>query len=66
MSSPERLSVNDRFKELLCSLSYVTITDTAKGVTTFGRGSLIANVDIRNACRVVPVHPEDSWLMGMV
>ena len=66
MSSPEGLSVNDGIKESLCSLSYATIMDAAKGVAVFGRGSLIAKVDIRNAYRVVPAHPEDRWLMGMM
>ena len=65
MSSPDGVSVNDGIKEFLCSLSYVTIMDVAKGVAAFGRGSLMAKVDIRNAYRVVPVHPEDRWLMGM-
>ena len=65
MSSPDGFSVNDGIKESLCSLSYVTIMDAAKGVAAFGRGSLMAKVDIRNAYRVVPVHLEDRWLMGM-
>ena len=66
MSSPDGLSVNDGIKESLCSLSYVTITDAAKGVAAFGSGSLITKVDIRIVYRVVPVHPEDRWLMGMM
>ena len=65
MSSPEGVSVNDGISESLCSLTYVTIMDGAKGVTAHGKGSLMAKVDIRNAYRVVPVHPEDRWLMGM-
>ena len=65
MSSPEGASVNDGISKSLCSLSYVTIMDGAKGVTAHGKRSLMAKVDIRNAYRVVPVHPEDRWLMGM-
>lgn len=65
MSSPEGVSVNDGISESLCSLSYVTILEGAKGVTAHGRGSLMAKVDIHNAYRMVPVHPEDRWLMGM-
>ena len=33
-SSPGGFSVNDGIKESLCSLSYVTIKDAAKGVAT--------------------------------
>ena len=65
MSSPDRVNVNDGIKEYLCSLSYMMIMDAAKGVAALGRGLLMAKVDIRNAYRVVTVHPEDRWLMGM-
>ena len=66
MSSPSGGSVNDGINESLCSLSYVTIRDGAQGVATFGRGTMMAKVDIRNAYRVVPVNPDDRWLMGMI
>ena len=65
MSSPEGGSVNDGIQESLCSLSYVTVTDAAHGITSYGRGALMIKVDIRNAYRVVPIHPADRWLMGM-
>lgn len=57
--------MNDGISESLCSLSYMTILEGAEGVTAHGRGSLMAKVDIRNAYRMVPVHPEDRCLMGM-
>ena len=66
MSSPEGNSVNDRIHEPLCSLSYVTVMDGSRGIASFGRGALMAKVDIRNVYRVVPVHPDDRWLMGML
>ena len=62
MSSLDEVSVNDGIKESLCSLSYMTIMDAANGVAAFGRGSLMAKVDIRNAYRVVRVHLEDTWV----
>ncbi len=30
-----------------------------------GRGTLLAKVDIQNAYRNIPVHPDDRWLLGM-
>ena len=66
MLSPEDGSVNDRVKEPWCSLSYATVTDAAHRVTACGRGSMLIKLDIRNAYRVFPVHPEDRWLMGML
>ena len=33
----------------------------------FGPGVVVlSKVDIRSACRTVPVHPEDRWLLGML
>ena len=46
MSSPEGNSVNDGIHESLCSLSYVTVIDGSSGVASFGRGALMAKVDI--------------------
>jgi hypothetical protein len=57
--------VNDGVNESLCSLSYVTIWDAARGVAEKGPGGLMAEVDIRHAYRNIPVHPDDRVLMGM-
>ena len=48
-----------------CSLAYVSVGDAAATVLRLGRGSLLAKVDIRNAYRNVPVHPNNLWLLGM-
>ena len=44
MSSPEGASVNDGFKESLCSLSYVGTKDAAWTIVAKGRGALLAKV----------------------
>ena len=66
MSSPEGSSVNDGIREAWCSLSYATVTDAARGITAYGRDALLIKLDVRNAYRVVPIHPDDRWLMGMM
>ena len=66
MSSPEGASINDGITESLASLSYVGVDDAAEGVVSYGRGALLAKVDVRSAYRNVPVHPDDWWLMGML
>lgn len=66
LSSPEGASVNDGIAEDLCSLSYVTIEDAAREVVSYGPGCLLSKVDIKQAYRMVPVHPEDRLLLGMV
>ena len=66
MSSPTGDSVNNGIQESWCSLSYVTIVDGAQGIASLRRGALMAKVNIRNAYRVVPVHPDDKWASHMV
>ena len=66
LSSPEGESVNDGISEERCSLSYISIEDAGEEVKRKGRGALLAKVDIRSAYRVVPIHPEDRWLLGML
>ena len=66
LSSPEGGSVNDGIEEVICSLSYVSIDDAVRAIREKGRGAMLAKVDIRSAYRIVPVHPEDRWLLGML
>ena len=66
LSAPEGRSVNDGISESWCLLSYITITDGAQGVASFGKGALVAKIDVKNAYRVVPIHPDDTWLFGML
>ena len=65
LSYPEGQSVNSRISEALCSLSYVSVEGAAQTVLRLGRGALLAKVDIRNAYRNIPVHPDDRWLLGL-
>ena len=66
MSSPDRASVNDAIRESLYSLTYIGTKDAARGISAHGRGALMAKVDVKNAYRNVPVHPDNRWLMGML
>lgn len=65
LSAPEGASVNDGISEEACSLSYVTVEDAARQVLRQGAGSLLGKVDVKSAYRVVPVHPDDRWLLGL-
>lgn len=65
LSSPDGHSVNDGISEALCSLSYVSVDDAVEMVLKKGQGACLAKLDIRNAYRVLPVHPDDRWLLGM-
>ena len=66
LSSPERGSVNNGIRESWCSLTYATVDDAIRGIVSNGRGALLIKVDIRSAYRVVQIHPDDRWLMGML
>ena len=65
LSYPNGGSVNDGISGSLCSLSYVSVESAAQIVLQLGRGTLLAKMDIRDAYRNIPVHPEDRWLLGM-
>ena len=65
-SAPEGYSVNDGISKEICSLSYMSVDDVAARVVKMGRGSLMANFDLKAAYRNVPVHPDDRWLLGMM
>ena len=66
LSSPEGKSVNDGIDSDLCSMSYVTVDGAVEVIRQTGRGSFLAKVDVRQAYRIVPVHPEDRPLLGMM
>ena len=66
LSSPEGHSINNGIDPELCSLSYVSADDAAHAVAKLGRGAGLAKVDIKSAYRMVPVHPEDRMLLGMI
>ena len=65
LSSPRGASVNDGIDPRLCPLSYVRIDKAAERVAALGRCAQLAKVDVQNAYRIVPVHPDDRALLGL-
>ena len=65
LSSPEGHSVNDGIDSELCSLKYVTVDDAVTAIQQKGLGAHLAKIDIQSAYRIIPVHPDDRWLLGM-
>lgn len=66
LSHPEGASVNDAIDPTLCSLKYITVDQVARIATSFGKGALIAKIDIKSAYRLVPVSPLDRHYLGML
>ena len=65
LSAPEGASVNGVVDADLCALSYVMVEDAARAVRAHGRRCLLAKVYVKQAYRMVQVHPEDRLLLGM-
>ena len=66
LSAPEGSSVNDGIRKELASLSYVSVDEVAEAVGELGRGTLMSKMDICQAYRHIPVHPQDRFLLGMM
>ena len=65
LSYPPGQSINDGIDPALCSLSYASVDQVAKVVVEFGKGALMAKIDIESAYRLVPVHHHDHPLQEM-
>ena len=65
LSSPGGASVNDGISKVLCSMHYATLDEAVAAVAKVGAGALLAKIDIREAYRNIPVHPDDRHLLGM-
>ena len=66
LSSPERMSVNYGIDPALCSLKYTRVEQVAEKVFELGPGAQLAKIDVKSAYRIVPVHPDDRPLLGML
>ena len=66
LSAPKGFSVNDGIPSELCSLSYASVDDAVQRIMSYTRGALLAKLDIESAYRIIPVHPDDRPLLGMM
>ena len=64
LSSPSSASVNDGIDKDMCSVSYVTVDQVVDELLRLGPGALMGKVDITQAHRIVPVHPDDRHLFN--
>ena len=65
LSHPKGGSVNDGIPRDLCSMSYITVDEAIEAVLKLGRGTLLAKIDIKNAFRLIPVHPAIRHRLAM-
>ena len=59
LSFPPGNSVNDGINPELTTLSYIKVDQIAHKITQLGSGSQLSKMDIEEAYRVVPIHPDD-------
>jgi hypothetical protein len=57
-------SVNDGVSAKLCTPQYASIDMAIDTVRRLGRGTQLVKLDIKDAYRIIPVHPADYWLLG--
>ena len=65
LSCPYGSSVNDGIDRNMCSLHYSSVNDAVRYVQQLGRDSELVKLDIKDAYRIVPVHPADYHLLGI-
>lgn len=64
LSFPKTSSVNDCIDPIDAAVTYETLDNVIGLVQKMGAGALIAKVDIESAFRIIPVKPEDRYLLG--
>ena len=65
LSNPLGANVNSFIPKSECSVRYLCIQEAIDSLMAFGKGALMAKFDLAHAYRLVPVHPDDRWLLGM-
>lgn len=59
LSFPHSRSVNEGISKTLCSLSYSSVDTAVSEIMKKGRGTTLSKNDLKDAYRIVPVHPQD-------
>ena len=65
LSHPAGFSINDGIPPRLCSLQYASIDMAVNMVKQLGRGTQLVKLDIKDAYRIIPIHPADHHLLGI-
>ena len=64
LSFPKNASVNSSIDPLDASVSYETLDHVIELIHMMGAGALISKVDVESAFRIIPVSPQDRYLLG--
>ena len=65
LSQPDGRSVNDNIDRASFSIQYITMDQAVAALFAAGpRGALMAKADLKHAFRLLPVRPDQWWLLG--
>jgi hypothetical protein len=64
-SSPRGKSVNDGIDKAEFATSYENVSHAADWIREFGPGCSLIKMDIKEAYRIIPIHPVDQPLQGV-
>ena len=65
LSYPDPNSVNHGIPEDWCSLCYASVDDALQLICSLGPGCWLLKMDLKDAYRVVPIHPDDQHVLGI-
>ena len=65
LSSPQDHSVNDGISPSVCSLVYASMQEAVELVCQLGRDTQLVKLDLKDAYRLVPMHPHNFQLLGV-
>ena len=65
LSYPPSRSVNDGIAKEPSSMSYASVDDAVECIQRLGPGTELIKVDLKNAYRIIPVHPQDHHLLAI-
>ena len=65
LSAPTKFSINDGVSKTDASMVYSSVADAARMILSLGQHTEMAKIDLANAFRIIPVHPNDRHLLGM-
>ncbi len=57
--------MNDGIAEDLCSLQYSSVDNAVQFITSLGQGTQLVKLDLKDAYRILPIHPQDHHLPGI-
>ena len=64
-SRPRGASVNDNLRRELTHIAFSSVEDAAHLMHYLGPNTLLAKLDVSEAYRLVPIHPEDRIFWGV-